>query len=441
MKTIKRTISILLVLGLMTMLLTSCTQTKEEDPVLALAGFDKETVLLSFDGNSVTAEDYLYWLIMSISQVRQIQQKWGDEPADWDAEVYAGMTAREYAYKYATDSAKMPWVVEQIAQEYGITLTREEKAKIQESKDDFKEQFGGEDLYFMYIHSMGMTDAVVDRMNEMGMLAEKIELVLAEEDETLTLNDEALRTYMEDLGILKAKHILLKTKDTSIENGEYSDEKKQEQKELAEDLLAQLRESETPLELFDELMQTYSEDPGLAAYPGGYLFSTLPDGIDFTGRMVPEFETGTQTLAYNEIGEIVESTYGYHIILRIDPTQDEETKEKYEKKWRSEQVQKIYEERMNSIEIETTEILDTLDLVALDEAVRNKESELNKAIEEMQLAKLQEQQEKDSQNDASVEENVDSENDAEVDVEEDVTTESDANTENGEDTEKEINAE
>ena len=57
-------------------------------------------------------------------------------------------------------------------------------------------------------------------------------------------------------------------------------------------------------------MNENSEDSGLSSYPDGYLFGP--------NEMVTEFEEGTRALAVGEISELVESTYGYHIILRLD---------------------------------------------------------------------------------------------------------------------------
>ena len=66
---------------------------------------------------------------------------------------------------------------------------------------------------------------------------------------------------------------------------------------------------------FDELMFTYSEDPGLASFPNGYTF--------VAEQMVPEFSAGTLALAIGEIGEPVRSDFGYHIIKRVEPIPEE----------------------------------------------------------------------------------------------------------------------
>ncbi len=67
---------------------------------------------------------------------------------------------------------------------------------------------------------------------------------------------------------------------------------------------------------FDELMNEYSEDSGLAINHNGYYFAP--------GEMVQEFEDATRKLKVGKVSAVVESGYGYHIIKRIPlPDYDE----------------------------------------------------------------------------------------------------------------------
>ena len=60
---------------------------------------------------------------------------------------------------------------------------------------------------------------------------------------------------------------------------------------------------------FDELMETYGQDPGMKTAPGGYYFTK--------GRMVEPFEKAAYALKEGEVSSIVETEYGYHIIKRL----------------------------------------------------------------------------------------------------------------------------
>jgi len=62
---------------------------------------------------------------------------------------------------------------------------------------------------------------------------------------------------------------------------------------------------------FVTLLLEYGEDPGMDAYPEGYTF--------VVGDMVLEFEEGTLALEVGEISGIVQTSFGYHIIMRVEP--------------------------------------------------------------------------------------------------------------------------
>jgi len=65
---------------------------------------------------------------------------------------------------------------------------------------------------------------------------------------------------------------------------------------------------------FDELMETYGDDPGMRDNPEGYNFAGH--------QMVQEFTDGTLALEIGEFGPPVRSEFGWHIIMRIEPDPD-----------------------------------------------------------------------------------------------------------------------
>lgn len=81
-------------------------------------------------------------------------------------------------------------------------------------------------------------------------------------------------------------------------------------RELATELLDRARSGEN----FDDLIMMYGEDPGMWDNPEGYSFTT--------GVMVPEFEEATRDLAIGEISDLVQSGFGFHIIMRVEPDLD-----------------------------------------------------------------------------------------------------------------------
>lgn len=110
-----------------------------------------------------------------------------------------------------------------------------------------------------------------------------------------------------------AKHILVLTTDP-VSGEAKSDAEKKKAKSTAETILKKVKKGED----FDKLIEEYNEDPGMASYPDGYVFTY--------GEMVKEFEDATLALKEGETSGIVESSFGYHIILRCElPEIDEAT--------------------------------------------------------------------------------------------------------------------
>lgn len=74
-----------------------------------------------------------------------------------------------------------------------------------------------------------------------------------------------------------------------------------------------LLQANPSMETFDGLLAQYGTDPGMTSNPNGYLFTD--------GDMVSEFENAVKAMPPNGFNNVpVKSDFGYHIILRLDPT-------------------------------------------------------------------------------------------------------------------------
>ena len=206
-------------------------------------------------------------------------------------------SAKEYALEYAEHILS----VEALFEAEGLSYTDEDLAKQKEEKEKLIENWGGEESYNQQLENFGITDAFFDKMLNADYALEKI---FAD-----YVSDEQVKQNYEE-NYLHAKHILLATMDTSIQEP-YDDAKIAEQKALADELLARAQGGED----FDAMVAEYSEDPGSQAQPEGYYFTA--------GEMVAEFEDTTRSLGMGEIG-MCESTYGYHIIKRLPLDDNEE---------------------------------------------------------------------------------------------------------------------
>jgi len=162
---------------------------------------------------------------------------------------------------------------------------------------------------------------------------------------------QELEQYLTDQGVFSVKHILLKTVDDS--NQPLAEDKIAEKKAQAEDLLAQLQGAEDLPAKFDELMNEYSEDPGLSSYPDGYTY-------DSTASLVGGFREAALELKEGELSGIVETDYGYHIMLRQALT--EETKAQYRESFRASALRQQVDQWMEEAEIVRADAFTNLDV-------------------------------------------------------------------------------
>ena len=259
----------------------------------------RDTEFLSVDGESVTAEELLYWAIYDCDYLSAYYYG-GAENMAWEDTFTDDQTLAQYILSDAQSTAKLYRLLETHAAQDGVTLSEEDKATLQSERVDGQvEELGGEQEFKDWLNQIGLSFNAYYKLNSIQYLYQNY---------LNTFTDEEMDQYIEDNQLYRVKHILISTQDD--EGNALSDEEKAAAKAQAEDLLEQLRASDDPITLFDTLMNEYSEDPGLSSYPDGY--TAAP------GDMVEPFEEASLALGENEISDIVESENGYHIILRLD---------------------------------------------------------------------------------------------------------------------------
>ena len=270
--------------------------------------------MLTVNGSDVTAEDLFFWMAQNADYVAGYYTQMGME-MDWSSAMGQDATMDEYVKEQSKETAVLYNIVAAQAAENGYTMTDEDKADYEADLASAKEQLGGDKEYETWLKTMLITDEGMERLSSVGVLHTHMMEGMFRDGGQQAATAEDLAQYAQDNDLLWAKHILLMTKDA--ETGEdLSAEDAAAKKAQAEELLTQLQGITDPEELsaeFDKLMNEHSEDTGLAANPDGY--------TTCKGEMVPEFEEAALALKDGEISDVVESTYGYHIILRL-PLED-----------------------------------------------------------------------------------------------------------------------
>ena len=302
----------------------------------------KDGVFVTIGNYDVSYDEYRWYFLTIKKQYDQ-----GDETF-WEGTANEGTDADGNAVSYTAEEdadSKLTNLKEQalaylqtkyklltLADEKGFTLSDEEKKEVDDEyakeKADYEASENKEyDTYEEYLKTLYTTPEVRKSDMQVDKLIDKLILGLFEQ----RYRDEVLPE------MCMAKHILLQTYQVDYEEEEVPEgateeeaaeisEKnaatkseaqavlKQEKLALAEEILQKINDGED----FDKLITEYNEDPGETQNEDGsydgYLFGT--------GQMVEEFEKAAFALKDDEVSEIVETDYGYHIIKRVAISED-----------------------------------------------------------------------------------------------------------------------
>ena len=322
----KKWLSGMMVLVMLVTMLAGCGNQADpsENPVSGeasgvfyeLTGIAPETPVMTVSGVEITAEEYLYWLsyLCASTEYNIISYNayYGyyanlvndDGSINWNGEYQEGKTLAEYVREEAEATIRFYTAIEIMAQKYNAGLDAEDLSTIANNMNAAIQELGGQEEFNRYLEKLGICQETFQDLSASSHLFDNLLLLVLEEGTDLYLAPENYNKYAS-----YADHILLMTIDTTSGKPLSADEI-QNRKNRMEDYLSQLKASDDLLATFNQLADEYSEDTGRATNPEGYIFTP--------GTMVESFESAVAALEPGQISDIVESDYGYHIILRKD---------------------------------------------------------------------------------------------------------------------------
>lgn len=356
----KKTICALLALA---MILTLAACGKSQEPPSGIfydiTGIAPNETVMEVDGNAVPAELYFYWTAYNCSvidyQILNANAYYGaysslvgeDGALVWDGALSETQTVNQFALEQVEGTVKFYAALENMAREYGVEMTEEDKAAMAENRAAAVEQLGSEEAFQEYLSELGLREESFERLSVAAYLMDGLTDLVLEEGSPLYLSPEDYDQYA-----AYADHILLTTKDTAT-GASLSEEEIAAKRATAEDILAQLQQAEDVEALFAQLADQYSQDPGRESNPTGYIYTP--------GTMVAEFEDAVSALAPGEISGIVESDYGFHIILRRDLMEGLDSDPDQKRAIAETHMQSLVELNMQEAEVTRSDLLADMD--------------------------------------------------------------------------------
>ena len=221
-------------------------------------------------------------------QMQRRMQQSGKSPAEIRSETLDHMIDAELLFQQSVKE--------------GIKI---DDKQLKDNMDSFRKRFKDEKQYEEWLASVKLTQ---DRLKEQFVQQNSVrELIDKKITPKVNITDaEAQKFYKENSQYfkrpeeVKAEHILIKVeKDADAK-----------QKEAARKQLADIKKKIDAGENFEDLAKAHSQCP--SASRGGDL------GYFSKGKMVPPFEKAAFELKPDQVSDIVETQFGYHLIKLID---------------------------------------------------------------------------------------------------------------------------
>jgi hypothetical protein len=306
----------------------------------ASCGKDGDKVLAHMGDDPLTKAEYRYYLNAGLYDAAPYLTE--DDYEEYLSGDAGGVSMEEALKNAILDNAKQIRAVESKYAELGFDFEERSSEDLGEALEEAFAYYGGEENLKAMLEKDGLEYSVFERQQKAAVMADALEYELFQRPGAPhAVTEEEMREAYE-ANYARAKHILISTLDENAQP--LPEEARGERKALAESLLERARAGED----FESLIAAFGEDPGMEGSPEGYLFTW--------GETDSIFEEAAFALAPDEISELTESRYGFHIIKRCPLEYDgeayENIKEDVSRTARYAKMQDMMREWMEDMEVE-----------------------------------------------------------------------------------------
>ena len=180
----------------------------------------KEDTVMTVNGTAVGFDEYMAGLSQAVSELEDLYQSYSGTSVDWNGKFMFDDTTTnlDWCLKRAGQQVARYRVVEQKADELGITLTDEQKSGIDEQIENIKEQYVTSDdkadtQLKAFFATYGYTEDSYRERCRLNYLYTNLFTELYGEQGS-KLSDEKVQAYAEENDYITSAHILFLTSET-----------------------------------------------------------------------------------------------------------------------------------------------------------------------------------------------------------------------------------
>ncbi|MDY2777477.1 MAG: peptidylprolyl isomerase [Collinsella sp.] len=223
------------------------------------------------------------------------------EDEDWaQFLVDQGQTPESYRENIIQGIAR-DFLVDSAVKDYDITVSNED---VEKEFEKSAQSYGGRDGFVSFLKSIGYTEQSYKDTLRSTIAKDKLREKVSEVEEP---SDQDIVDYLnENLDTFndarRSSNLLVKVAEDA------SDEDKQKARDKAQEALDKINSGELS---FEQAVEEYSDDTASKENGGDV-------GWDKLTSFVPEYQDALTQLSKDQVSGIVETAYGYHIILCTD---------------------------------------------------------------------------------------------------------------------------
>ena len=259
----------------------------------------EEPMVLRVAGEPVYATELRFWLNYMEKYYRESHGI--AAIADWNVEQN-GRPLRNFLRDSALSYICNNRAIETQARALGVKLSMQSAQEIDEQRAQNMRIYGGVSEYRRIVNRMYLSEGVFDYVTQMDYLSRELfaHLYGAQGEQC---SDQCVSAYVQQQDFMAVRYIFL-----ANPKGARGGAVKQ-QRQTLEKLLAQLKVSARPRELFGKLLTQYNQDDAMNGYPDGRLISTSAKSEAFVKAY--------RQLKYYQYSEIVADDQGLYLIMRM----------------------------------------------------------------------------------------------------------------------------
>jgi hypothetical protein len=263
----------------------------------SMTTFDRDAIMISAGNEHITWAELYSHIYSTIANFTGFFHN----TVDWSEIVQGDETLAAMVLEQATENALTLLLYRYGASRLNVVIDQEDLDRRAEEMQAIIEHYGSLEIFTQALrieygfYDFETFESVIDTERLLSHLLTSLYGEFGAD-----LPDEIAEEFAAREGFMMARHILvMSTEDDSA---------REAIDEIHERLLQRVQDEDF-VDYFTELMLEYSEDPGSLANPEGYLFQPWD--------MVEPFSIAAMELSYGEMSEVVETSFGYHIILRL----------------------------------------------------------------------------------------------------------------------------